>query len=109
MTDLSPAETTRLADLREGRLLPVKGDGMEPTLSEHGFAVVAPCERIASDGVYVLLYQGDPIIRRCQLLAGKRVRLLLDSPLYAGTDNILPKADADDMVIGRVVGACNPI
>lgn len=102
--------TSRLEDLSRGRLFPVKGDGMEPTLSERGFAVVAPCDRVACDAVYVLLYRGETIIRRCQLLVDGQVRLMLDNELYkrAG-DDILPKAEVNDMVIGMVVGACNPI
>lgn len=101
--------TTRIEDLSRGRLLSVETDGMEPALKERGYAVVAPCDRVACDAVYVLMCGGDTIIRRCQLLIDGSVRLMLDNPKYAAASDILPKAEVEDMVLGRVVGACNPI
>lgn len=108
MTTLQTA--TRIDEMSRGRLLPVTTDGMEPTLKERGYAMAAPCERIQADGVYVLLFHGAPIIRRCQLLVDGTVRLLLDNPKYAAAQpDILSKAEVDAMALGRVVGACNPI
>ncbi len=101
--------TARIEDLSRGRLLPVETDAMEPTLAERGYAVVAPCDRVAADAVYVLMYGGETIIRRCQMLIDGSVRLMLDNPKYAAGLDVIPRATVDDMVLGRVVGACNPI
>lgn len=40
---------------------------------------------------------------------GGGVRLIVDNPRCDGAGDLLPKADVDEMVLGRVVGACNPI
>ncbi|MEQ8394969.1 S24 family peptidase [Thalassobaculum sp.] len=100
----------RIEDLSRGRLLPVSTDGMEPTLHERGYAVVAPCDRVSSDGVYVLLHQGATIYRRCQLRVDGQIRLTLDNVAYRGAaDCDMPTDEANAMVLGRVVGVCNAI
>lgn len=107
---MSARQTILPPRARSGRVIPADGDGMEPTIRERGFAMVEPCDRVPSDGIYVLLYAGDTIIRRCQLLVDGSVRLMLDNPKYAAArPDILPKAEVEDMVLGRVVGVVNPI
>lgn len=102
--------TTRIEDLNRGRLLPVHTDGMEPTLLERGYAVVAPCDRITSDGVYALMHRDGVIIRRCQLLVDGGVRLMLDNEKYtAAAPDIMTRSEVDTIVLGRVCGSCNPI
>lgn len=91
------------------RLVPVQDDAMEPTIRNGGFAMIRPIDQIRHDAVYALDRAGVVVIRRAQVYPGSAsVRLFFDNTLY-GSGEMLTLAEADDMVIGRVVGACNPV
>ena len=67
------------------RIVPVVGDGMEPTLRPHrDFALCRPVHSYQGEGVYLLSdVMGGETFYRVDALCG-RVRLLLDNPHYQG-------------------------
>ena len=111
MNTLPTVPLTNLGGTLSGQITPVGGDGMEPTLSARGYAIVQPADRWSGYGVYALLCRGDVTFRRCDLLLpGKEIRLSLDNDAYPpDTDTTLSRAEFEDMVLGKVVGAINPI
>ena len=67
------------------RIVPVIGDGMEPTLRPHrDFALCRPCHDYQGEGIYLVSdHAGGQTFYRVDALCGQ-IRLLLDNPHYQG-------------------------
>jgi hypothetical protein len=62
-----PVPTARA--LPEARFIQVRGDQMEPTLTQRDFVAVVPVSEFIRDSVYVVADAfGTPIVQRCQWL-----------------------------------------
>ena len=68
------------------RIVPVTGDGMEPTLRPRDFALCRPVKGYQGEGIYLLfdLAGGETFYRVDSGTGRDRVRLLLDNPHYQG-------------------------
>ena len=66
------------------RIIPVVGDGMEPTLRPRDFALCRSVQSYQGEGIYLMSDPiGEPTFYRVDALCG-RVRLLLDNQHYQG-------------------------
>lgn len=88
------------------RILPVKGDGMSPTLKTGEAVLIIPGADYDAPALYVLEMLGEPVIYRVDYWMGT-VRCRLDNPVYQGFDTTLE--DFRDMLLGRVVGTFRDI
>jgi phage repressor protein C with HTH and peptisase S24 domain len=67
------------------RLLPIIGDGMEPTLKRGDFALVTPVDDYDGEGMYALLHPGvggEPAIYRVAYIGRSMFELMSDNPRY---------------------------
>ena len=80
----------------------VAGDSMEPTLSNRDLVLVdLSSNRIVRDSIYVLLYEGELLVKRCQRdLSDGSVLVRSDNQYYA--DFKLTEID-QIQVVGRVI------
>ena len=85
------------------RIVPVVGDGMEPTLRPRDFALCRPVQGYQGEGIYLLsdLVGGETFYRVDSGAARGRVRLLLDNPYYQGGE--VDRADFEQRVQAIVV------
>ncbi|WP_066546738.1 XRE family transcriptional regulator [Sphingomonas sp. CCH15-F11] len=88
------------------RLVGIKGDSMEPTLSDGDLAMIDLARREPSDGVYALVLDGMLLVKRLALAGPGFVRVISDNKLSDGPRDIDVEAEADNFrVVGRVVWA----
>lgn len=85
------------------RVITLRGDSMEPTLSDGDVALIRLSDsRMASDaGVYCLWDGNGLVVKRVERLPGRdsRLRLISDNPLYQPYEAALDEVK----VIGRVI------
>jgi phage repressor protein C with HTH and peptisase S24 domain len=83
-------------------LVDVRGDSMEPTLSEGDVLLVALGEEIREDGIYVLNRDGGVIVKRLQTTITGELYIRSDNPRYA--EERVPKFMLEHVrVAGRAV------
>lgn len=88
------------------RLIGIKGDSMEPTLSDGDLAMIDRARRDPSDGVYALVMDGMLLVKRLALAGPGIVRVISDNKLTGVQRDVDLQAEADSFrVIGRVVWA----
>jgi len=81
------------------RAVRVRGDSMEPNLSD-GDTVIVAQDADALDGVVVLSLGGAVIVKSVQRLPGGKLRIVSENPKYEALD---ASPEDDVRVIGRVV------
>lgn len=88
---------------RDLLLISVKGDSMEPTLSNDDLILVNIRKgRIEDNAVYVLQHDGDLLVKRIQRKIDGAVIVKSDNPLYE--QEVLDSSKAESLhVLGRVV------
>lgn len=97
--EIVPAEAVRSDRLR---ILPVDSDAMEPTLGARDFVLVAPVDRFAFDGLYVLDDRIGTSVVRARRRIGGEIVISRDNPLYdQGT--VMTQAAFDEIVLAVVV------
>jgi phage repressor protein C with HTH and peptisase S24 domain len=84
-------------------LISVKGDSMEPTLSNDDLILVNIQKgRIEDNAVYVLQHDGDLLVKRIQRKMDGALIIKSDNPLYE--QEVLDSSQAESLhVLGRVV------
>lgn len=88
-------------DAADFRLLPVRGDSMEPTFSLGDTVLVdTSIKEITSDGLYAAYLDGNTFAKRFQRLSGGNLLMISDNPRY---QPVTIQPDADFKVIGRIV------
>ncbi|MCH4893397.1 helix-turn-helix domain-containing protein [Sphingomonas sp. SFZ2018-12] len=88
------------------RLIGIKGDSMEPTLSDGDLAMIDLGRREPSDGVYALVMDGMLLVKRLAPAGSGIVRVISDNKLTGVQRDIDVEAEADSFrVVGRVVWA----
>lgn len=88
------------------RLVGIKGDSMEPTLSDGDLAMIDLARREPSDGVYALVLDGMLLVKRLALVRSGVVRVISDNKQVDEPRDIDLEAEADNFrVVGRVVWA----
>ncbi len=98
--------TTRLgSDLSKVRLVTVRGDSMQPTLSAGDVLFVDSEQReYSTEGLYVLSRGGDVFVKRLQMRSRGALAVISDNPVYPV--ELLEGADLGDVVIcGRVLAS----
>lgn len=91
--------------LRDLYLIRASGDSMEPTFRS-GDALLVDRRAINPDreGIYIMRSGASLLVKRLQLLPGRRVRVSSDNPLYQPYELLVSELNDDDVVvIGRVV------
>lgn len=93
------------ARLRDLCLIRSTGDSMEPTFRSGDVLLV---DRRATnpdrEGIYIMRSGASLLVKRLQLLPGRRVRVFSDNPLYQPYELLVSELGGDDVqVIGRVV------
>ncbi len=85
------------------KVMTAAGDAMSPLIDDHEsvFVDTADCESIR-EGVYLLLVDGEPMIRRIERLPKQVLRLSCHNPAYSSLD-IQPNGDISVKIIGRVL------
>lgn len=86
-------------------VIAVKGDSMEPDLSEGDLILLDRAQTELCDGyVYVVRFNDDLFVKRVQKLPGNRIQLLSSNPLYPPIT--VEGADHTGIqIIGRVVNS----
>lgn len=98
--------TSRLgSDLSRVRLVTVRGDSMQPTLSAGDVLFVDAEQReYSAEGLYVLSRGGDVFVKRLQMRSRGVLAVISDNPVYPV--ELLADADLADIVIcGRVLAS----
>ncbi|WP_247537541.1 helix-turn-helix transcriptional regulator [Ralstonia pseudosolanacearum] len=98
--------TTRLgSDLSKVRLVTVRGDSMQPTLSAGDVLFVDAEQReYSTEGLYVLSRGGDVFVKRLQMRSRGVLAVISDNAVYPV--ELLDGYDLDDVVIcGRVLAS----
>ncbi|MEO5340639.1 MAG: helix-turn-helix domain-containing protein [Magnetococcus sp. MYC-9] len=107
---ISWVEQTMGLDANELALVHVVGDSMEPTLKEgdlllldrRGFSPLGPVRSARNDALYVLLRNGELIVKRLQFGFDGSVTVQSDNPVYAAQTLAAEHAQTLQ-VMGRVV------
>jgi len=87
-------------------LLNVEDDSMTPGLSPGDLVLVNHKEsRVIRDGIYVVMMDGNPLIKRLQKLPGKQIRVSSENKDYEPFNVDMDKQAGDFVIIGRVVWA----
>lgn len=91
--------------LRDLYMIRASGDSMEPTFRS-GDVLLVDRRAINPDreGIYIMRSGASLLVKRLQLLPGRRVRVSSDNPLYQPYELLVSELNDDDVVvIGRVV------
>lgn len=100
-----PVETARRLSIYGENIMGVrvKGDSMEPTLTDNGWVMVNTDDTdIERRGVFVVRCGNELRVKRIQMLMGGEIKLISDNRFY--DPEIVKIKDSDDIsVIGRVV------
>ena len=81
----------------------VKGDSMEPTISDNDTVMVDMSQRSLIDGaLFVIRVNCHLVVKRVQTLLNRNIKLISDNKEYA-PEELKPEEMADLEVIGRVV------
>lgn len=84
-------------------LLGVKGNAMEPTLSDGDFILLDQSVNfMLTDGVYAFTYGGDFFIKRLQRIGGKAIRVISDNPRFEAYSVDTEEFQQNCRIIGRV-------
>jgi signal peptidase I len=87
---------------RKLSLVPVRGDGMEPTLrGEWDYVLAAPIAEFIGDALYVVEQMGAACVFRCQSKMNGEVALIRDNPAY--DTHCVPREWFTEHVLGVVV------
>lgn len=89
------------------RLMPIEGDGMEPTLRHGDYVAVVPIDRFRCDGLYVLERFGVTDVYRCQTDFAGKIIVWHDNRRYGGKRYPLTVAQFNEGVVGYVVATVN--
>ena len=91
--------------LRDLYMIRASGDSMEPTFRSGDALLIDRRATIPdSEGIYIMRSGASLLVKRLQLLPGRRVRVSSDNPLYQPYELLVSDLNDDDVaVIGRVV------
>lgn len=103
-----PALTREAFFARKLSLVPVRGDGMSPTLrGDWDYVLAAPVDRFHYDSLYVVEQYGQPCVYRCQGHGADFVSMMNDNPMYGATPaeraKEVPREWFNEHVLGIVV------
>lgn len=87
-------------------LIYIVGESMEPTLHANDVILIdRSVKEITTDGIYVLMLDGNLLTKRCQRLPGRKIRVSSDNPAYEPFILDDEMHSPDQHLIGRVVWA----
>lgn len=85
-------------------LMLVEGDSMQPTLKNGSMIMVDRDVDNLSDGIYVMRYDNNLLVKRLQMLPGGIIRVKSDNSMYDPWEITRPQLDGEELaLIGRVV------
>ncbi len=87
-------------------VIAVRGDSMEPKLSDGDLILVDRAQRQIGDGIAYVLRLGDSlVIKHVQKVSASAIALLSANSLYPPREIELDKVDGEVEIIGRVVAS----
>ena len=81
----------------------VNGDSMEPTLRSGDMIVIDTERTKESEGLFVLNYDGELLVKRLQRLSPTRLVIASDNPLAGSSEIDLRDESQHPRIIGRVI------
>jgi len=85
-------------------LMLVEGDSMQPTLKNGSMIMVNKDVDNLSDGIYVMRYDNNLLVKRLQMLPGGIIRVKSDNSMYDPWEITKSQLDGEELaLIGRVV------
>jgi len=85
-------------------LMLVDGDSMQPTLKNGSMIMVNKDVDNLSDGIYVMRYDNNLLVKRLQMLPGGIIRVKSDNSMYDPWEITKSQLDGEELaLIGRVV------
>ncbi|QUM81695.1 helix-turn-helix transcriptional regulator [Moritella sp. 5] len=85
-------------------LMLVEGDSMQPTLKNGSMIMVNKNIDNLSDGIYVMRYDNNLLVKRLQMLPGGIIRVKSDNSMYDPWEITKSQLDGEELaLIGRVV------
>lgn len=85
-------------------LMLVDGDSMQPTLKNGSMIMVNKDIDNLSDGIYVMRYDNNLLVKRLQMLPGGIIRVKSDNSMYDPWEITKSQLDGEELaLIGRVV------
>lgn len=94
----------RRANNRHGlQAIRVNGDSMEPTLRSGDMIVIDTERTKESEGLFVLNYDGELLVKRLQRLSPTRLVIGSDNPLAGSSEIDLRDESQHPRIIGRVI------
>ncbi|UXN74474.1 hypothetical protein N8D56_04855 [Devosia sp. A8/3-2] len=110
MNDLfaPPVLTRETFVSRQLSIVPVRGDGMSPTLRGNwDYVLAAPVKTFAYDSLYVVEQFGQPCVYRCQSMGTGQIGMMNDNEAYGKTPadrmRLVPREWFEEHVLGIVV------
>lgn len=93
----------RKGSINDMKLVRVRGDSMEPTLSDGDLVLIDISKRTPEDGIYVVRIYNGLAVKRLQRIDRSSVRLISDNMRYPPEIYRLDSGDFE--IIGRVIWA----
>lgn len=85
-------------------LMSVEGDSMQPTLKNGSMIMVNQDVDNLSDGIYVMRFDNNLLVKRLQMLPGGTIRVKSDNSMYDPWEITKSQLGSEDLaLIGRVV------
>ena len=83
----------------------VKGDSMEPIISEDDILIAQEClESSNFQGIYIVNYNDDFLVKKIQFKSNLEIKLISSNPDYDPININLDKDSQSFRIIARVVG-----
>lgn len=96
----------RKLDPKSLAVIAVRGDSMEPKLSDGDLILVDRAQKQIADGLaYVIRLGTDLVVKHVQRIGGSKVALLSANTFYPPREINAGEGDADMEIIGRVVAS----